>query len=111
MKMHFKQAEYKYICHRADKGFGYTYADEEKSKETNNYWVLFDYKKRLIATVMKDTGKVHEGYDPTINKCIYCDEIFSKKVSSWWHVEQSLLCVSCVKKYKEAKEQYFETIS
>ena len=64
MKMHFKQAEYKYICHRADKGFGYTYADEEKSKETDDYWILFDYKKRLIATVMKDTGKVHEGYIP-----------------------------------------------
>ena len=64
--MGFTQAQYKYICHRADKGFGYTYADEEKSVEKDDYWLLYDYKERLIATVMKDTGEVHEGYVPKV---------------------------------------------
>ena len=62
--MGFLQAQYKYICHRADKGFQYDYADETKSHETDRYWFLVDPFDRLIATVVKKTGKVHEGRRP-----------------------------------------------
>tara|TARA_R110000824_G_scaffold58569_6_gene158244 strand:+ start:799 stop:1125 length:327 start_codon:yes stop_codon:yes gene_type:complete len=66
MLMGFTQAQYKYICHKADKGFRYIYADEEKSIEEDDYWLLYDHKETLIATVMKDTGEVHEGYIPKV---------------------------------------------
>ena len=59
--MGFQQAQYKYICSRADKGVQYDYADEDKSTETKDYWLLMDYKNRLLATVIKNTGEVYEG--------------------------------------------------
>ncbi len=62
--MGFQQAQYKYICSRADRGFQYDYADEEKSHESDGYWFLKDYKNRLMATVVKKTGEVHEALMP-----------------------------------------------
>lgn len=60
MKLGFKQAEYKYICARADKGFQYDYADEQCSVEGEVYWMLKNAEGRFLAYVHKSNGSVHE---------------------------------------------------
>ena len=59
-KLGFKQAEYKYICARADKGFQYDYADVERSIEGKVYWKLINPEGRFLAYVHKHNGTVHE---------------------------------------------------
>ena len=58
--MDFMQAQYKYICHKSDNGFRYEYPDKEKSRESNEGWLLCDHKGRYMAIVNKETGKVIE---------------------------------------------------
>ena len=56
----FKQAEYNYICARADRGFQYDYADESRSIEGKVYWKLINSEGRFLAYVHKHNGTVHE---------------------------------------------------
>jgi len=41
------------------------------------------------------------------NQCTYCDESF-EKLSSYWWVEPSFLCSSCIKIYKDAREIWLD---
>tara|TARA_R100000152_G_C6736847_1_gene160932 strand:- start:220 stop:444 length:225 start_codon:yes stop_codon:yes gene_type:complete len=59
-KLGFIQAEYRYICERADKGFQYDQADEEKSVEGEVYWMLKNPEGMFLAYVHKTNGSVHE---------------------------------------------------
>jgi len=58
--MDFMQAQYKYICHKADNGYRYEYPDKDKSKENETGWLLCDHKGKYMAIVNKKTGKVVE---------------------------------------------------
>ena len=41
------------------------------------------------------------------NQCTYCDESF-ERLSSYWWVEPSSLCSSCIKRYKDARETWLD---
>ena len=55
----FEQAQYRYTIDRADKGFQYEWADEEKSIEGQIYWKLVSCEGRFLAYVHKRNGSVH----------------------------------------------------
>ena len=55
----FEQAQYQYTIDRADKGFQYEWADEEKSIEGQIYWKLVSCEGRFLDYVHKRNGSVH----------------------------------------------------
>tara|TARA_Y100000004_G_C8903512_1_gene407586 strand:- start:419 stop:715 length:297 start_codon:yes stop_codon:yes gene_type:complete len=55
----FEQAQYQYTIDRADKGFQYEWADEEKSVEGKVFWMLKNPEGKFICYVHKHNGTVH----------------------------------------------------